>query len=214
MPILKLMEAFTEEQLTAFQQSFLDAHNDKRALHAETLPLALDAALSTEAQTYADTLVEANAAMPDLTANFGHDEEIAGGTGENIHFAAGSFPTLEEGINTNISDSVDAWYGEIDNFNFEKPEDNFEAKPGSSHFAQIVWKATTLLGVGFGIRDDFKYKLKGTDYILQAFFMVLRYKAIGSEENQYTANVMPLIPVEEEPEEEPGEEPGEEPPVT
>ncbi|XP_074526269.1 Golgi-associated plant pathogenesis-related protein 1-like [Halichoeres trimaculatus] len=107
-----------------FQQEFLKAHNAYRKRHSAP-PLEYNDELNATAQSWANHLLASGA--------FGHSNTR---DGENIYMSAG--------IKLTGRDAVDAWFSEIQDYNFSYP--GFSGSTG--HFTQVVWKSTTELGVG------------------------------------------------------------------
>ena len=70
---------------------------------------------------------------------------------------------------------IDAWYKDAKDFKFNNSNYNPEATP----FAQLVWKSTKLIGIGFS-KDE-----KGGTYIVSNFYPP------GNVANQYSFNVFP-----------------------
>lgn len=70
---------------------------------------------------------------------------------------------------------IDSWYKDSKDYKFNNSNYNPEATP----FAQLVWKSTKLIGLGFS-RDE-----KGGTYIVANFY------PIGNVTNQYNFNVFP-----------------------
>ena len=114
---------------SGFEEDILDAHNEKRAIHGvqslewnETL---VDFAVEYAASSFSCnnvTLVHSN-----------------GPYGENL--AAGY---------SGGYDPVDAWYDEIDLYDFDNPGFN----ESTGHFTQLVWKSTSQLGCARVICDN------------------------------------------------------------
>ncbi|KAI5100741.1 Golgi-associated plant pathogenesis-related protein 1 [Silurus meridionalis] len=71
---------------------------------------------------------------------------------------------------------VTDWYNEIKDYDFSKPGD----QPGTGHFTQVVWKATTEIGVGLATDGH-------------TSFVVGQYKPAGNIINPgyYEENVLP-----------------------
>ena len=70
---------------------------------------------------------------------------------------------------------IDSWYKDSKEFRFNNSNYNPEATP----FAQLVWKSTKLIGIGFS-KDE-----KGGTYIVANFYPA------GNVANQYSFNVFP-----------------------
>ncbi|KAG7270410.1 hypothetical protein CRUP_009131 [Coryphaenoides rupestris] len=111
----------------AFQNEFLATHNTYRTMH-QSPPLSMNGDLSKAAQQWADHLL----ALDKL-------EHSQGSYGENLFFSFSS-----AGIHLTGKEAVDSWYGEIKDYDFSSP--GFSGSTG--HFTQVVWKASTEVGVG------------------------------------------------------------------
>ncbi|WP_280398003.1 CAP family protein [Nocardia carnea] len=110
----------------AFAQDMLAAHNQYRAKHGAPA-MVLDPAVSASARRWAEHLAD--------TQKFEHSQ--GSGNGENLAVIWGS-------RHTGFS-ATKAWYDEIKDYNFDTPT-GFSRETG--HFTQVVWKASTKLGVG------------------------------------------------------------------
>ncbi|WP_406238436.1 CAP family protein [Nocardia sp. NBC_01009] len=110
----------------SFAQDMLNAHNQYRAKHGSP-EMVLDPAVSASAQRWADHLAD--------TQIFEHSK--GSGNGENLAAMWG-------GRHTGFS-ATKAWYDEIKDYDFDAPT-GFSSQTG--HFTQVVWKASTKLGVG------------------------------------------------------------------
>ncbi len=110
----------------AFAQDMLDAHNQYRAIHGAP-EMVLDSAVTASAQRWAEHLADSQI--------FEHSR--GSGNGENLAAMWG-------GRHTGVS-ATKAWYDEIKDYDFDTPA-GFSSETG--HFTQVVWKASTRLGVG------------------------------------------------------------------
>ncbi|KAL6926479.1 hypothetical protein ACO0SA_001792 [Hanseniaspora valbyensis] len=111
--------------LGTFEQSMLDQHNTKRALHEDTSSLVWSSDLESVAQAYADSY--------DCSGTLTHS---GAAYGENL---ALGYP-LYEGTT-----AIDAWYNEIEYYDFSDP--GYSEDTG--HFTQVVWKDTYEVGCGY-----------------------------------------------------------------
>jgi hypothetical protein len=91
--------------------------------------------------------------------------------GENI--------AMWNGFNDDLSGPfpIDLWYLENRKHNFNANEFNFD----SSHFAQLVWKNSHSIGIGYSIG------LLGTSYL------VVNYYPAGLVDNEYKENVFKRV---------------------
>ncbi|XP_028313707.1 Golgi-associated plant pathogenesis-related protein 1-like isoform X2 [Gouania willdenowi] len=111
----------------SFQKEFLDSHNAYRAMH-KAPPMALSEELMASAQKWANHLLA-----------LGKLEHSSTGNGENVFFMSSS-----SGLKLTGKEAVNSWYNEVKDYNFSRP--GFQGNTG--HFTQVVWKASTELGVG------------------------------------------------------------------
>lgn len=138
----------------------LEAHNAKRALHSAS-PLTWDDDLASKAQAWADHLASSGSMQHDPNA----DE------GENLFVSYSSEPHW-----SSCQDAVEAWYAEIKDYDFNHPR--FSRKTG--HFTQVVWKATTKLGVA---------KATAQQRGFYVTYIVARYSPRGNYLGQFAENV-------------------------
>jgi uncharacterized protein YkwD len=145
--------------LTAFRAAALKQHNAYRAKHGVP-PLVLSTQLNDVAQHYAEQLARTN-----RLAHSGNKRY-----GENLYTERSSSPAppRPEAV-------VNSWYGEIKNYNFNKP--GFHT--GTGHFTQLVWKSSQELGMGIAQAAD------GTWYV------VGNYSPPGNISGQFPTNVLP-----------------------
>nr|XP_058942718.1 ectin-like [Pocillopora verrucosa] len=146
--------------LTAEVKACLKAHNERRALHGAS-PLVWDDTLVEHAQVWADHLA--------ATGKIHHDPN-RDGEGENIAWFKG-YKTAD------CEDALVGWYDR------EEPMYDY-AKPGFSpetgHFSQVVWKATTAVGVAQASR--------GSGFSKE-IFIVARYSPTGNVLRRFQKNV-------------------------
>ena len=140
----------------------LKAHNTQRAKHGAP-PMTLDDAQNAKAQAWSDKMAPLKKTVfsPDMHSN-------EAGQGENIAFGGG----------LNAADpAVTMWYAEIKDYKDFKSNDQDFRKTG--HFSQVVWKASTKLGVGVACA--------GKDYT----FVTANYVEQGNMQGKYVDNVLP-----------------------
>lgn len=73
----------------------------------------------------------------------------ASGYGENIAFFFSSTPETIVAMLHEGTQASDAWYKEVDHYDFENPGHANNSDPTTGHFTQMVWKGTKELGCGF-----------------------------------------------------------------
>ncbi|MFE3444895.1 CAP family protein [Nocardia sp. NPDC059180] len=118
-------------------QTGLDAHNMYRARHGSP-PMSL-----------AGDLVDRAAQCAEYYADKGsidHSCPFKNGAGENLFMATGGSADAVH----QVQRAVQIWYDEIANYDYNNP--GFANNTG--HFTQVVWKASTRLGVGFHSKDN------------------------------------------------------------
>jgi glioma pathogenesis-related protein 2 len=144
--------------LAAFREAALQQHNVYRAKHGSP-PLILSAQLNEVAQHYAEQLAHTNQLV--------HSEQKQ--YGENLYTsrASNATPPRPEAV-------VDTWYNEIQHYDFNQPG----FRPDTSHFTQVVWKASHELGIGIAQAAD------GTWYV------VGNYRPPGNIVEQFVSNVL------------------------
>jgi len=135
-------------------QMHLDAHNKYRAMH-KVGPMTIDPDMAKAAQAYAEKLHE--------MGKMEHSKrEDRSGCGENL--------AMHSNVDTisKTTHATDAWYSEVEKVDFN----DLKFVSGTGHFTQVVWKGSTLLGMG----------VAGT-------YCVARYKAPGNMMGAFEANV-------------------------
>jgi uncharacterized protein YkwD len=165
---------------TARQES-LEQHNYYRAQH-QVGDLTRSADLEKIAQSYSEYLSSANL--------FEHSSNTYNGDymGECLYSG-----TISEHIG---SDSVNLWYSEVDEYDFNNPGWNYDA----GHFTQVVWKDSKLLGCGFAC---------GTNNYC---YVTCNYYPGGNYMDSFATNVFPksTVVVEDNTSEETGDTTAEE----
>ncbi|KAJ7988144.1 hypothetical protein DPEC_G00320570 [Dallia pectoralis] len=113
--------------LAQFHEDFLQACNRHRGAHGAP-GLTLNSALSQEAQTWAEKLLQYKDLKNSSTDN-----------GENIWGKIGS-----PGITATGLEVVEAWYKQAENYDFSKPG----PQDKTGNFTQLVWHSSREVGVG------------------------------------------------------------------
>lgn len=145
----------SDSNLSDFASTMLNAHNNKRSLHKNTSPLSWSDELASYAQNYADNF--------DCSGNLQHS---GGPYGENL------------ALGYDGSGAVEAWYGEISEYDFGNPG----SSPNAGHFSQVVWKGTSQVGCGIKTCDN-----------SWGHYVICSYQDAGNVGGQYGDNVMPLL---------------------
>ncbi|WP_280236182.1 CAP family protein [Nocardia cyriacigeorgica] len=120
-----------------YAQVGLDAHNNYRARHgspAMTLAEDLNDRARQCAEYYADK------------GTIDHSCPHKNGAGENLFMATRGNPDPAH----NVEWATQIWYDEISLYDYDKPV--FANDTG--HFTQVVWKASTRLGIGFASKSE------------------------------------------------------------
>ena len=105
-------------------------------------PMELDDDLIAAAQIFAQELAD--------KGEFYHDPNLQSlGHGENLYASWSSNPAMAV---VDYAKAVDNWYEEVTD-----PGYNFEDggyQPGTGHFTQVVWKASTKLGMAHAASEN------------------------------------------------------------
>jgi uncharacterized protein YkwD len=151
--------SITKAEAEAWIKDTLQAHNDLRAKHGSP-PLVWDNECAEKAQLAADACGEENKLFHSHCQEYGHGQNAFGGT-------PGQF---------GAKDAIESWYSEFRDPGYKSP-----GAEGTGHFTQVVWLATTHVGMA---RDT---QGKG--------FIVANYKPAGNmqpADPHYIRNVLPL----------------------
>eukprot|EP00111_Clytia_hemisphaerica_P008261 TCONS_00024097-protein len=147
--------------LSSFDAEGLAAHNKFRSIHGANA-LRIDTQLSRDCQEYAKVL-----------AGLGTLKHASGDFGENLAFKCGSDLKDYPG-----EMPVIAWYEEVCNPGYTFGSS--EPASGTLHFTQLVWRATTDLGMGVAQTEK-----DG----MTCFYAVARYRIRGNMGGEYVDNV-------------------------
>ena len=139
-------------------------HNELRALHGSPA-MELSEDLNTVAMEYAEHIASLGQMV--------HDPNLQSlGHGENIYWAWAS-----GGTEINYGNAVEAWYNEITDPGYDFTNPGWQ--PGAGHFTQVifkiyetiplifyqvVWKASTQLGMGHATAND------GSVYVVARYY--------------------------------------------
>lgn len=149
----------TDSSFSKFEYDCLAAHNDYRAKHSAP-PMRLNKHLCQFATEWANRLLAMGTMQHRANNKYG----------ENIYAMFGTGNLTVSG-----RDPVKSWYDEIKLYNFGRP--GFSS--GTGHFTQVVWLASTELGVGIA---------QGNGKV----FVVANYNPPGNVQGQFPANVKPM----------------------
>merc|ERR1711935_770547 len=163
---LRLATTTIAATLSSAFQVAIDGHNMKRALHCDTPPMVIDAAVSEVAQKIADRKV------------WGHsDRSDRNGYGENLAW------NTEETIERAIEKGLQQFYEEIEYYNWKNPSFDGLDDKAVGHFTQMVWTTSLKLGVGYT-----KFAMNGWD----GWLMVFHYDPTGNWSGKFGEAVKPL----------------------
>ncbi|XP_020896957.1 Golgi-associated plant pathogenesis-related protein 1 [Exaiptasia diaphana] len=165
--VLFVIGSFAFLEVTGnYASQTLEAHNRYRRTH-EAGPLRLNQAMSSNAAGYARTLAR--------TGRFKHSPKSSRTdrtNGENLVYRCSSY---DEPLPA--KQAVKQLYDEVCQYNFNRP--GFSMATG--HFTQLIWKASTELGVGTAT------KRKGR---MNCLYVVFRYKRGGNVPRAYETNAV------------------------
>ena len=148
--LVQLSGAWAESVTKAEREGILGLHNAYREHHCVPA-LTWSAELAVAAQKWADKCW------------IGHDK-TRGHIGENLAW----------GGDRSAGSAVDAWYIEVDEYNYAKP--GFAAS--TAHFTQMIWKDTKQIGCGVA-----------KCYLGTVRLWVCRYGPTGNWAGKYPQNV-------------------------
>lgn len=148
--------------LETIRSEMLTRHNYYRAQH-QVNDLTRVAAIEAIAQNYSNYLASIN------SLSHSSNYYLGSKLGENLYYGP-KYSTI--GINT-----VDAWYEEVINYDFNNPG----YKSGIGHFTQVVWKGSQQLGCGIGCNSN--------NYC----FVTCNYYPGGNILSQFASNVFPKV---------------------
>ncbi|MGW4719562.1 CAP family protein [Nocardia sp. NPDC004260] len=115
-----------------FPQAGLTAHNKFRARHGSPV-MTLDQNLINSAQKCAQYYVD--------KGEIDHSCPYKNGAGENLWLSTGGIADASRSVEM----ATQMWYDEVKDYDYNDP--GFSIRTG--HFTQVVWKASTRLGIGF-----------------------------------------------------------------
>ncbi|MFE7802469.1 CAP family protein [Nocardia sp. NPDC057440] len=129
--------AVGQAEFPQFAQAGLEAHNTHRDRHGSPrMTLVRD--LVAEARQCAEYYAE--------KGTIDHSCPYKNGAGENLFMAVGGTPDAVH----NAEAATQVWYDEIRDYDYNNPGFSME----TGHFTQVVWKASTQLGVGFATTNN------------------------------------------------------------
>lgn len=147
-----------------YRQDALDQHNDFRRIH-DAPSMTLDDSMNAAAEEYAHKLFK-------LGYLKHSNRTTRPGQGENLYYGCS---TAGEG--RTVHDAVKGWYDEVCDFDFS----DHSSRGDTGHFTQVVWKASTQLGIG---------KYTGKDGPWTCTYIVARYKPAGNNPDELEDNVL------------------------
>ncbi|XP_048585232.1 cell wall protein PRY3 [Nematostella vectensis] len=166
----------------AFDKNCLEAHNEYRKRHGAK-EMTWSASLATDAQKWADKLSQTDAFKHDYASINSKSQ------GENLAYFTPQKPKCmgpKAQDCVTCAEIVKDWYDEVQFYDFNTGK---EKQPGSviTHFTQVVWDASTELGVGVGINKSPSAKY--------GFITVARYFKRGNFGNadEFKKNVFPEV---------------------
>lgn len=142
-----------------FVQTGLVAHNNLRPRHDSPL-MTLDQRLIDSARQCAQYYAD----LGRIDHSCPHKNEA----GENLFIMMGGSPDAVG----HVEQATQMWYDEIADYDYDNP--GFSHRTG--HFTQVVWKASTRLGIG--------YASKGDNHVVVAL-----YDPPGNVEGKFPQNV-------------------------
>lgn len=154
--LVSMSLGWADDQISQTAKDILQRHNELRKKHGAP-PVKWNSKIAEVAQAWAQT----NAAA-------GRMFHSKGKYGENIYWTSGGMPSGKS--------VVDAWYNEIQFYDYEKP--GFSLKTG--HFTQVIWKSSKEIGAGWARSPD------------GGFFVVCNYDPPGNYKGKFPRNVEPL----------------------
>lgn len=141
-----------------YAQTGLTLHNKYRTKHGSPA-MTLTQNLNNQAQKCAQYYTQKR--------TIDHSCPYKSGAGENLVGGAGSW----DGVSF-VQLGTQMWYDEVKDYDFNHP--GFSATTG--HFTQLVWKASTRLGIGYASVDGYTAA-------------VALYNPAGNVEGQFPQNV-------------------------
>lgn len=170
--LISLNIPLSNSLLPGFQRACLEAHNDYRFFHRSP-PLTWSAELTRDAQAWANYLAATNL--------FEHDPTTRPkGQGENLYYVAPPKRLCDLGETgqdcLSCKEIVQAWYDERLDYDYVTGKAKVKFAP-ILHFTQIVWKASTKLGMATAVANN-------------RLVAVARYEPAGNIGGQFQANVL------------------------
>lgn len=77
-----------------------------------------------------------------------------------------------------MENAIKMWYDEIQYYNWNNP--GFSSATG--HFTQVVWRASTEIGVGIAVVPDASYRIRSV--------VCISYRPPGNYQGQFAQNVL------------------------
>lgn len=159
--------------LADYRAQQLENHNVYRRNH-NSPDMSLDNGLNTDAQKHAEKLRDKGQWL----SGSDHDSNRPSNQGENIG------QSCTDSTAPDYNDVTDKWYSEEPGYDYQTGGKTgacqVDPKCQIGHFTQVVWKASTRLGVG---------KAKGNVGKWACTWAVARYAPAGNVDRQYLDNV-------------------------
>jgi len=159
-------------------------HNTFRRLHQDTGCVVFNAALTRSAQAWANEIKR--------PGRFAHSP-WGGGYGENLYVSGHNGKDDSDDWKSKIvAKAVTSWYSEIEYYNFTTHRTT-DSKEQVGHFTQVVWNATTQVGIGVAVTRRKIYVVG--HYKVAGNFNMRNFgesRKAGHLRN-WAANVLPLV---------------------
>jgi len=161
----------TGYDINDIRNAVLSFHNTKRATH-HAGALSLYAGLNSSAQTHAESMASQDKLVVQPYTVDGQS------VGQNIGASYGTNPsTTASSAKARCLDLAQLWYDECSHYDYANGCSNSPYYP-IGHFTQVVWKASTKVGVGVAISSQGK------------LYIATHYLVHGNLVGTFTSNVL------------------------
>jgi len=155
---------------SAFKSDILNYHNKLRNKHQNTPSMSWDNTLQNYAQKHCNAIVAQNIGLWHSTS------ADRGGSGENL-----AMRMIGGKVCSNVGgQSTQAWYDEIEFYDFSTGKNKPGTNDAIGHFTQLVWSSSTKLGCAYSVNSN------GYAYVC------CNYDPPGNYIGQYLSKVKPL----------------------